>query len=388
MTAAFPRLSQLAPKLAMGCGAALTVAMTTGCAMELPDPRLIIKHRVLAIRTEVTGTLLPEDPELADRPKAEALPFETVTLDPFIVNADGPVDPESLDLVWIACQLTPGQGLFACLQDAMPLKLEDIPACESPGFADIDFSDFENLPEVASPCVIGREGRPEYDVPISASVFISGSIELTMIGGVPDGTDTDTCARELLSGEFDLPNDCLFAVQRLNVGPLEQLALLAEMFGAEIPGLEAPDPEDVPEADRHPRISEIRVGSVNDDGEQVGNAQTIVSGDTVSFPLGATLQVEVDSPEEDLQTFLIPVNNGESFEERSEGYAGDWFLTWGLLLAGTSDDPSSYNQWTLEQGSQDEDERPPNDRARMYYVVRDGRQGVNWFWFEVEVTDP
>lgn len=388
MTAAFPRLSLLGPKLAVGCGAALTVAMTTGCAMELPDPRLIIKHRVLAIRTEVTGTLLPEDPELADRPKAEALPFETVTLDPFIVNADGPVDPESLDLVWIACQLTPGQGLFACLQDAMPLKLEDIPACESPGFADIDFSDFENLPEVDSPCVIGREGRPEYDVPISASVFISGSIELTMIGGVPDGTDTDTCARELLSGAFDLPNDCLFAVQRLNVGPLEQLALLAEMFGAEIPGLEAPDPEDVPEADRHPRISEIRVGSVNDDGEQVGNAQTIVSGDTVSFPLGATLQVEVDSPEEDLQTFLIPVNNGESFEERSEGYAGDWFLTWGLLLAGTSDDPSSYNQWTLEQGSQDEDERPPNDRARMYYVVRDGRQGVNWFWFEVEVTDP
>ncbi|EDM78097.1 hypothetical protein PPSIR1_34307 [Plesiocystis pacifica SIR-1] len=362
--------------------------MTTGCAMELPDPRLIIKHRVLAIRTEVTGALLPEDPELADRPKAEALPFETVTLDPFIVNADGPVDPESLDLVWIACQLTPGQGLFACLQDAMPLKLEDIPACESPGFADIDFSDFENLPEVDSPCVIGREGTPEYDVPISASVFISGSIELTMIGGVPDGTDTDTCARELLRGEFDLPNDCLFAVQRLNVGPLEQLALLAEMFGAEIPGLEAPDPEDVPEADRHPRISEIRVGSVNDEGEQVGNAQTIVSGDTVSFPLGATLQVEVDSPEEDLQTFLIPVNNGESFEERSEGYAGDWFLTWGLLLAGTSDDPSSYNQWTLEQGSQDEDERPPNDRARMYYVVRDGRQGVNWFWFEVEVTDP
>jgi hypothetical protein len=24
----------------------------------------------------------------------------------------------------------------------------------------------------------------------------------------------------------------------------------------------------------------------------------------------------------------------------------------------------------------------------MYYVVRDGRQGVNWFWFELEVTDP
>jgi hypothetical protein len=46
----------------------------------------------------------------------------------------------------------------------------------------------------------------------------------------------------------------------------------------------------------------------------------------------------------------------------------------------------SYDQWLLVQGEQDELEMPVDNRARLYYAVRDGRQGVNWFWFEVEVT--
>lgn len=369
---------------------ALASALASGCAMELPDEGLIISHRILAIRTAVTNPLLPEDPELADRPKAEALPFETVTIEPFIVDPDGPVPndgDDALDLVWIACELTPGQGLFACIQDAMPLTLDDLPDCPVQDPLDL-IEGGDSLPETVSPCLIAREPAPEYTVPFSASVFVSGSIELTMIGGVPGGTDTDACARELLSGAYDLPDDCLYAVQRLNVGPLEQLALLADMFGAEIPGLEVPDPDEVPEADRHPRISEVRVGIVSSDGRQIGQAQVIAAGDTVEVPLDRTLQIEVDSPEEDLQTYLIPVNNGESFEERDEAYAGEWFRTWGTLLSSTSDDPESFNQWRLSPGSQDELERPEDDLARLYYVVRDDRQGVNWFWFNLQVTDP
>jgi hypothetical protein len=356
---------------------------TVGCAMDLPDERLIISHRVLAIRTAVTMPLVP-DPELdADRPKAQALPFETVELTPFIVNQDGIVDPDGLDVVWLACELTPGQGLFACVSESFPTTLAEIPDCEIP---DITQLSGEELPELVSPCLIAREGTPEYVVPLSANVFVGGSIELTMIAGVPGGTSTDECAKQLLADEYDLPNDCLYAVQRLNVGPVELLVQLAAEFGVEIPGIEVPEPEDVPEPDRNPRITEIRVGAIDAEGMQLGNAQIVSSGDVFSAPLGTTLQIEVDSPEEDLQTFLIPVNNGESYEERSEAYQGDWYRTWGEFLSGSSDDPMSYNQWTLVQGEQDETETPPGDRARLYYSVRDGRQGVNWFWFEVEVT--
>jgi hypothetical protein len=366
--------------LALVCGSSLA------CAMDLPDPNLIIDHRILAIRTAVTMPLVPaEDPQVdLDTPKAQALPFEAVELTPFIVNPEGPVDPDSLDIVWIACELTPGQGLFACLQSSFPIALDDIPECSEPSLADLMGG---ALPEIDSPCVIAREGTPEYTVPLTANVFIGGGIELTMISGVPGGTSTDDCARELLGGAFDLPNDCLFAVQRLNVGPVEQLLVLADSFGFGIPGFEVPDPEDIPEPDRNPRISQVRVGQV-EGGEQVGNAVIITSGAQLSAPLGATLQVEIDSPEQDLQTYLIPVNNGESFEERSEAYQALWYRTWGTMLSPSSDDPSSYNQWRLTPGSQDETETPTDDLARMYYVVRDGRQGVNWFWFELEVTEP
>lgn len=354
-----------------------------GCAMDLPDERLIISHRILAIRTAVTTSLVPDPMLDADRPKAQALPFETVELTPFIVNQDGNVDPDSLDVIWLACELTPGQGLFACVSAAFPTTLADIPDCEVP---DITALMGDELPELISPCLIAREGTPEYVVPLSANVFVGGAIELTMIAGVPGGTSTDECAKQILADEYDLPDDCLFAVQRLSVGPIELLAQLAAGFGVELPGIEVPDPEDVPEPDRNPRITEIRVGVIDEEGMQVGNAQVISSGGLFSAPLGSTLQIEVDSPEEDLQTFLIPVNNGESYEERSEAYQGGWYRTWGEFLSGSSDDPKSYNQWTLIQGEQDETETPPDDRARIYYAVRDGRQGVNWFWFEVEVT--
>ncbi|PRQ04566.1 hypothetical protein ENSA5_06900 [Enhygromyxa salina] len=365
--------------------ALLAPALLGACAVDLPDPRIIISHRVLAIRTEVTTSLAPA-PELdADRPKAEALPFETVEITPFIVNEDGEVDPESLDIVWLACELTPGQGLFACLQSAMPLTLDEIPECAEPSFSDLMA---EELPEPESPCLIAREGTPEYTVPLSANVFVGGAIELTMIAGVPGGTPTDTCAAELLRDEYDLPDDCLYAVQRLNLGPVELLLSIAANLGFEIPGFEVPAPEDIPEPDRHMRISEVRVGVINKDGEQVGDAFIVEPGDVFAAPRESTLQIEIDSPEEDLQSFLIPVNNGETYETRDEAYQGDWYRTWGEFLSGTSDDPMSYNQWTLTQGEQDETELQPGDRARVYYVVRDGRQGVNWFWFEVEVTEP
>jgi hypothetical protein len=371
------------PRLRFYC--ALLALLATGCAMDLPDARVIISNRALAIQTAVTASPFPDQAPDLDRPKAQALPFETVTITPFIVNELGAVDPDSLDVIWLACELTPGLGLFSCISAAMPLTLDQIPECTPPSF---DALMGETLPELVSPCLIGREGTPEYVAPLSANVFVGGSIELTMIAGVPGGTSTNTCAAELLRGEYDLPNDCLYAVQRLNIGPVELLLSIAAQFGLEIPGFEIPDPADLPEPDHNPRISEVRVGVINDQGEQVGDAQIVPFGGLFTAPRELTLQVEIDSPAEDLQTFLVPVNNGESYEERSEAYQGDWYRTWGQLLSGTSDDPMSYNQWVLSQGDQDETESPVDGRARMYYVVRDSRQGVNWFWFEVEVTDP
>jgi hypothetical protein len=48
----------------------------------------------------------------------------------------------------------------------------------------------------------------------------------------------------------------------------------------------------------------------------------------------------------------------------------------------------SRNEWTLEIGQQDEDEAPPDGRATLFYVLRDGRNGVDWWWISVEVPLP
>ena len=64
---------------------------------ETPTP-VITGYRVLAIRTDVTSALQPEPDEKWSR--AQALPFETVEITPFIVDEFGVVDPGDLDVLW------------------------------------------------------------------------------------------------------------------------------------------------------------------------------------------------------------------------------------------------------------------------------------------------
>jgi hypothetical protein len=85
--------------------------------------------------------------------------------------------------------------------------------------------------------------------------------------------------------------------------------------------------------------------------------------------------------------YVIHLDFGESFGCRVEVYEGDWYRTWGTLLSNDSDDPVSYNTWRMVPGQQDdiESDIPPDGRATLYYVLRDDRQGVEWFWFHVQV---
>jgi hypothetical protein len=362
----------------------LAFASASGCADELPDEALIIAPRILAVRTSVVAPIAPDDDFPDGVTRTQALPLETVAIEPFIVGPDGPIDPDDVDPVWIACELPPGLGLFSCISNSFPIALGDIPDCPEVDPMGIDP---EAIPEPVSPCIIAWEGSPEYTVPLSNNVFIGGAIELTMIAGVPtgtDGTSTQECADELLGDEYQLPDDCLFAVQRISLGPIGRMLLLLDEFGIELDGFDPPDPEDVPEADFNPQITAFTFETLDENGEPEGDSVDVGLGEAIAAELGDRIRIEVSSPEEHLQTYPIPVNNGESTEDRDEAYQGSWYRTWGDLLSGSSDDPDSFNEWQLFQDSQDDEETPPADRAFMYYVVRDGRQGVDWWWFEVE----
>lgn len=342
---------------------------------ELPDSSLIIRPRLLAIRTSVTQSLAPE---MEATTRAQALPFETVSIEPFIVGPDGPIDPGVLDPVWLACELPPAAGLGSCIRAAIPIDFDDLVQCPTPSFDDLEG---EELPEPPSPCFIARAGSPEFTVPFSPNSLIGGQIELTMVSGEPGEISTDACLDPFLAGESDLPDRCLYGVQRLNLGPPEYLASVLAGFGVEIPGFEAPDPEDVPEPDRNPRILEVKTAILDDDGEP-GELVVVAAGDSVQLDLDEMLRIEITQPEDDLQTYEVPINDGEDFEETQEVYDGRYYRTWGETLSLESDDPDAFNEWSFVQGLQDEDASPPDDRAFLYYVVRDGRQGVDWFWLE------
>lgn len=371
------------------------LAFGTACGGELPISERIATTRVLAVRSQVIASpLMPDGPELA--PRCEALPFETVRLTPWVVTPEGPLgldNQENFDPLWIACNLTPGRGLFACIKDAFPTSLADIPACPEPSLTDLA-GGFDALPEMRGPCILPDDGSPDgeqdFTVPLAGNLLLGGDIEVTMISRSPGSPTTTECAAPFLADESELPNDCLYAVQRVSVGPTERLLALAGMFGVELPPElgEPPDPEDIPDSDRNPRIQDFRVLLIHPDAddEDLGPQPR---GAVIQAAPGDTLKILTNAPETDLQEYLVPINGGaDGSEPRTETYDGSWFRTWGTLLANSSDDPMSMDDWTMKRGSQDETETAPDGRATLYYVLRDGRQGVDWWWISVEVAAP
>lgn len=377
----------------------LLLVTTGACAMDLPISERIANIRPLAMRVEAVDPFAME----GDAVRTEVLPVEVLRVVPFVVDDQAPLSPErieaELEPVWLACPLQPVQGIFGCLSAQLPLSLGDIEECPPVDFAALDPSSGE-LPVMPAPCLIplgptSTPAAPSMQVPIDFNFFLGGDLELTMIAHRPDEGSTEDCAAALL-GEEPLPRACLVAVQRASIGPDAEILRLAADAG--LPGLDQlgplPSEDEIPEPDRHPRIETFRVVVSDepvrrDDLVRVveeGPAILVAAGDTIEVDAGQTLVIETTAPEGDLQTYFISDGEG-TFEARDEVYVGDWYRSWGTLLGNDSDDPTSYNTWRMVPGEQDdiESELPPDGRATLYYVLRDDRQGVDWFWFHVQV---
>ena len=110
-------------------------------------------------------------------------------------------------------------------------------------------------------------------------------------------------------------------------------------------------------------------------------------GAVIKTQPGDVLKITPNAPPTDLQDFLVPVNGGaDGTQTQTESFDGSWFRSWGPLLANGSDDALSENEWRMEMGPQDEDEAPQGARATLFYVLRDGRVGLDWWWISVEVA--
>ncbi len=358
------------------------LCLLVGCGDSLPDVALLNTVRPLAARVVVTEPLVPEeDPDAA--PRAQALPFETVTVTPLIGGPEGIVDAATLAPVWFACPLSPTQSLYGCISSQFPIARDAIPDCETPAFGfELDFSE---VPEPQGLCQLGQTATPSLTIPFDFNILSGGGIELTMIAGVPGGTSTQTCADILLSGDIDVPDDCVLLLQRVTVGPLERLFALAEEFGVVLPEeFAVTDLDDIPDFDRHPRISSVGAQPVDEEGgETTGPIVEIPEAGTFAATYGTVLRFNALTPSSELQTFTVQSANGE-IREASEAFQGAWYHTWGTLQSGASNDAVSFNDFSLTVGSQDETETPEGDSVEFIFVLRDGRSGVDWRTWSVE----
>jgi hypothetical protein len=371
---------------ALATSAALLAAAVTGCGEGLPPEERIASVRPLAVRIEVDEAAPPADAGTM----AEAMPLATAHLRPFIVDPFGPLSTDriagELEPVWLACNLQPVQGLLGCLQEAVPLQPADVPVCPPP-----DPSGFDPatgmLPTTPSPCRIETEtpATPSYTIPLDGGYLVGGDIEVTMVAHTTKTITTPACLEQLLLDRDPDPG-CLYVTQRLAVGPDAKLVELALQFGVPADAL-PPLPDPIPDPDRNPRIESVTVSAYED---ETATAKRLLEvspeiGDVLELPWGARVELEIQGREDDLQQYAV-AGDDDSFSTRDETYAGRWFVTWGTLLAPTSDDPLAINTWTLMPGPRDSTDVPPYALATLYYVLRDDRQGVTWTYFQIRVT--
>ena len=367
----------------------VVIAALTACAGELPGPEDITYTRVLALRVEVE-----EEPPAGEGQRSEALPLETVSITPWIVDPDGPLDTaaiEALEPIWLACNALPRADLGTCLGVTRPLDASDIPDCVAPTIpaaaafppaTDADEPPFgDELPESPSPCRLtaGTPARPELTVPLVPSFLFGGDIEITMVASADSDTSSGDCLADYLEKADSLADACMFSTQRVAIGPDGQLLALAEMLGFDITDL-GPIPDEIPEPDRNPTITSFRSGVNEDDGGSVRYTE-VPFGSTLVLEAGQTLDMLTEVDPDDLQTYLVPQDNGETFTDREETVYGMWFKTWGRLLANDSQEVESYNAW---RAIADDDSDVP-EFVNIYYVLRDSRHGVDWWWFRVEL---
>ncbi|MBX7082958.1 MAG: hypothetical protein K1X88_27380 [Nannocystaceae bacterium] len=365
---------------------ALLAAAAPACGEGLPPEERIASVRPLAVRVEVDEPAPPADVGTM----AEAMPRSTAHLRPFIVDPYGPLTTDriaqELEPVWLACNLQPVQGLLGCLQEAVPLQPSAVPACPPPDLGGFDPST-GMLPTTPSPCRIETDdpATPAYTIPLDGGYLVGGDIEVTMVAHTTATITTAACLEQLLLDRDPDPG-CLYVTQRLAVGPDAKLIELAQQFGVPADAL-PPLPDPIPDPDRNPRIDAVTVSAYADETVTAKRLLevTVETGDVLELPWGARVELEVQGHEADLQQYVVP-GDDDSFSTRDETFSGRWFVTWGTLLAPTSDDPLAINTWTLMPGPRDSTDVPPYALATLYYVLRDDRQGVTWTHFQIRVT--
>ncbi|TPV97304.1 MAG: hypothetical protein B7733_00205 [Myxococcales bacterium FL481] len=320
------------------------------CLDELPDVQRVEGTRLLGVRATLAQSMVaPHEAGVA-----EFVPGDAVILRTHLVDVDGAIDPATVPSRWIACSVAPSLPAFSCLVEAQPLDGDNVGAC-LPGEAQAPVS-------LERPCRLANLHEPTFVVPYFARASAGFDLELTGVFQLGD-TPVATCETALLAGDFDTPDDCLYVSYPLR------------MVAAAIPD----NPSPVSDVDRHPATGRLRVvvGS-EDEGSQ--RTEMIDPGGELAMRLDERLELFAEPPPEARQRFVVPINNGETFESREESLLGRWYAT-----SGTYEERDPGLESLTSEGLEFDWVPDVRGRTRLYFVLRDGRAGTSWLSFDAVV---
>ena len=288
----------------------------------------------------------------ADRERQQPLPEDTVEVELLVVDGDGEIDPETLDVRWLSC--VPG---VPCTQGQ---RWRERPPCLE-----------DRLP--AEPCSLGSQPRLRYTIPpfnADEPLFAQYQLAWLTVAGVPAERDTASCLDDLAKFAPEDLDGCLIALHLFELGPIGPFLAAAERDGFEL-GVETV-PLDLAAAAQpgfNPELTEL--------------AFTDFPGSTVA----------VARPGEPTRVPpAVELYRGNPDFRDSQAYVFASVAPDGSFIdAGTTAERLSIALYSTEPGRMDGpfssaiQTGEVGESFSILAVVRDGRGGQAWEWLDFEV---
>jgi hypothetical protein len=333
--------------------ALLAPCVAIGCAPEV-DPAWLVERPTelaISITVETPGryTELPDD---ATRRYHEALPLDTIRIEPFVVDRGGPIPASELSVRWVAC---PTIGCLDAIANA-----DQLPACAT-GLGPLSACLAGDAPSILVPL---PDFPPDLDdVSLAA---LAGAPSVALVASRAGDPGADVCARRLRAREPLGP--CMMMLRGIQLGSLGSLVEAAQEAGIEVDlGTSS---EELLGIRRNfaPLVQRFAVSgsSLQADGE-------LPSQSTVAVAVGDDLEIEYLPSDDDAEHFEFVVDGLRvAFDEV---LTGRWWLDRSALEFTPLD---LRARWTVSGDP---------GLAHVYFVVNDGRGSEAWGWLAFEVSD-
>lgn len=325
----------------------------TACTPSIDPSWLITGARELALDVEVIGQG-PYGQPITDtsRSSRDALPLDTLSLRPIVVDTEGPIEPESLDGLWILCS-----GLGNCL-----LRDRDLDSTRCTGTS-------IQPPE---PCVFDEGGPATLTMPDVPALLLELTTIFTLVSGPtvayiaspPNGPGLNACvarfeSRERLDG-------CLLMERALGLGPLGELVDTLEAAGFD-PGIdEGAESLLARPRNRNPAVQTLQV-------EYGTGSVEVNAGARVAVPRDQEIRLTVLTTEEDLDAYEAMV--GEQTVLFSDNLDAQW---WFDQEVDRLDSLPNQVFTSFRAGN-------ATGTVRVYVVVRDNLGGEGWGFVDLEL---